>query len=117
MEQTWLRSHPAYVRLARLDAGIKVETGIRQFMDDMTSGGPALPDDGGVLGSDGRRDFLKKVSIGAAAAWAAPLVISTQAAHAQGTLPPIEFVAAGSNDVPQGTNSVSVTNPGTSGDT
>jgi hypothetical protein len=83
-------------------------------MDDQTTLGNHARDDGGRR--DDRRSFLKKAGIGAAAAWTAPIVLSTQAAQAQGTVAGIEFVDENTSSVPQGTNTVSVTNPGASGD-
>jgi hypothetical protein len=84
-------------------------------MDDETNLGDA-PFDGGTPDSAGdRRSFLKKAGIGAAAAWSAPLLLSTQAAQAQGTLAGITFVNVTSDVVAQGTNTVAVNNPGQSG--
>src|SRR5690606_32175701 len=61
-------------------------------------------------GTEGRRTFLKKAGIGAAAAWTAPTLLST-AAHAQGSgLPNIGFVAAGTEGAGTG-NSVNAGMP------
>lgn len=81
-------------------------------MDDVTSEGVDAPDTGGVRGENGRRDFLKKVSIGAAAAWSAPILLSTQAAQAQGTVPGISFVAASASSATgNGTINMTIANP------
>lgn len=71
-----------------------------------------LPDASLDGASDGRRDFLKKAGIGVAAAWAAPVILSSPA-HAQGSPPlplPIEFVAAGA-EVSSSTGTVTLNVP------
>jgi hypothetical protein len=85
-------------------------------MDDLTSWGAYGPDVGGARGGHGRRDFLKKAGIGAAAAWTAPIILSTEAAHAQGTTLMVTFVKEESGEA-AGTADLVINNPATaSGD-
>jgi len=84
------------------------ETGATQFPDVAPGGGV----DGGGGGGD-RRDFLKKAGVGAAAAWTAPMLLSTTA-HAQGTDPQAPEFVPGSADTgfsgpTTGTRSVTLT--------
>jgi hypothetical protein len=71
-------------------------------MDDQITPGDDAPFNGRPRDTADRRNFLKKAGIGAAAAWTAPILLSTSAAHAQGTVPAIEFVDAATASVSGG---------------